>query len=126
MALLPDDEGFLRAKGFAFEILPPVGNDQLLVLRSVRLATGKFDHDQVDVLIKLPPGYPVTVLDMFWVYPRLRNANGSSPPAADTLEAIGDRTWQRFSRHLPGGAWRPGTDSLRTYLPRVLVELTQA
>lgn len=125
MALLATDEAFLVAKSFTFTFLPEGGSDQLLVLREVPLAEGRFDQVRTDVLVKIPPGYPVTPLDMFWVCPALRLADGRTPTAADSHEPHEGRSWQRFSRHLPAGSWRPGIDSLRTFLPRVLAELTQ-
>jgi Prokaryotic E2 family E len=123
--LLPADEAFLRTKGYTFELLAEGGSDQLVMLRGIQLFPGRFDLPATDVLVKLPPGYPATPLDMFWVFPALRYRAGGVPPSADTYESHEGKAWQRFSRHLPGGAWRPGIDSLRTFLPRFLAELTQ-
>jgi len=125
VALLPADEAFLTAKGYTRDLLAEGGPEQLLVLRAVPLAPGRFDQAATDVLVKIPPGYPVTPLDMFWVCPPVRTAAGAIPPAADNYETHEGRTWQRFSRHLAGGAWRPGIDSLRTFLPVALAELVQ-
>lgn len=126
MELPTIDQAFLAAKNFVYEFLPGNASERLLVLRGIRLAPGRYNHEVVDVLVKIPPGYPVTLLDMFWVFPALRYADGRTPQAADTYESHEGRSWQRFSRHLPPGSWRPGIDSLRTFLPRVLAELTQS
>jgi len=63
----------------------------------------------------------MTPWDMFWVSPTIRLRTGTYPPASETFETFLGRTWQRFSRHLP--SWRPGIDSLRSFLPLVLAEL---
>jgi hypothetical protein len=118
------DEDYLNTKGFRWEFLPEAPQ-QLLVLRDVRLADGKFDHDVADILIRIPPGFPMALLDMYWVAPVVRLRGGALPVNADQYETHEGRTWQRFSRHLPGGRWRPGVDSLKTYLPLVLGELCQ-
>ena len=123
MTLPAADAAFLTAKGYTHELLAGVGPEQLLVLRTVPLAPGRFDQPTADVLVKIPPGYPATPLDMFWVCPPLRYPTGATPPAADTYETYGGRNWQRFSRHLNSGAWRLGVDSLRTFLPVILAEL---
>ncbi|MCG3195126.1 MAG: hypothetical protein DIJKHBIC_04396 [Thermoanaerobaculia bacterium] len=123
MALPAADAAFLTAKGYTHELLAGAGPELLLVLRAVPLAPGRFDQPATDVLVKIPPGYPATPLDMFWVCPPLRYPTGATPPAADNYETHEGRSWQRFSRHLAGGAWRPGIDSLRTFLPVVLAEL---
>jgi hypothetical protein len=39
------------------------------------------------------------------------------------METYLGRTWQRFSRHLEAGAWRAGTDSLKSFLSLIISEL---
>jgi Prokaryotic E2 family E len=124
MSLLAEDEARLTEKGFRWELLPEARAEQLLVLRGVTLAAGKYDRAEVDVLVKIPPGYPVASLDMFWVHPELHLANGTCPPSANCFEEHEGRKWQRFSRHLRG--WRPGIDSLDSFLRVALKELVEA
>lgn len=121
MGLLPEDEDLLREKWGRWELLGQAGPEQFLVLRAVKLAPGRFDQPEVDVLVKIPPGYPLAPIDMFWVSPQVRLANGTLPPAADHHETHEGRQWQRFSRHLKG--WRPGVDSLASFLGIALQEL---
>src|SRR5581483_8267120 len=101
------------------------GSDRLLVIRDVRLAAGKYDHEAADVLFRIPAGFPTAVLDMYWVCPVLTLKSGGAPAAATERATHENRLWQRFSRHLPDGRWRPGADSLKTYLPVVFGELCQ-
>ena len=68
-----------------------------------------------DVLLRLPFGFPDTQPDMFWVHPHVL-LNGISPVAASVIEPMHGRAWQRFSRHLPPGVWRPGVDGLQSYV----------
>jgi E2/UBC family protein E len=75
----------------------------------------EFQPARVDVLIKLPPGFPDAAPDMFWVYPPVRTLSGSLPRATSEERLLG-KTWQRFSWHLAAGAWKPGVSDLREFL----------
>ncbi len=68
----------------------------------------------VELLLLIPFGYPDTPLDMFWVAPDVVLHGG--PPAATCNEVHLGRSWQRFSRHLSQGVWRPGVDGIQSYL----------
>lgn len=126
MILPTVDEEYLNAKGLRWEFLEEAaGSDRLLVLRNIRLAPDKYDHDTADILLRIPAGFPTALLDMFWVCPFLTLKGGGIPPAATERATHENRVWQRFSRHLPNGRWRPGVDSLKTYLPLVFGELCQ-
>jgi hypothetical protein len=126
MTIPKADEDYLNMKGLRWEFLAEAaGSDRLLVIRDVPLAPGKYNHETADVLFRIPGGFPTALLDMFWVTPVLSFAGGGTPPAATERATHESRTWQRFSRHLPSGRWRPGVDSLKTYLPVVFGELCQ-
>lgn len=75
----------------------------------------QFQPARVEVLIKLPPGFPDAAPDMFWVYPEVRTVSGSLPRATSEERLLG-KTWQRFSWHLAAGAWKPGISDLRDFL----------
>lgn len=124
MTLPRVDEEYLNAKGLRWELLEEAaGSDGLLVIRDVRLAPGKYDREVADVLFRIPAGFPTALLDMYWVSPILTLKDGSAPAASTVRATHENRVWQRFSRHLPNGRWRPGADSLKTYLPVVFGEL---
>ena len=126
MTLPKVDEDYLNAKGLRWAFLEePAGSDRLLVIRGVTLAPGKYDHEKADVLFRIPAGFPTALLDMYWVYPVLSLTTGGEPAASTVRAAHEGRVWQRFSRHLPDSRWRPGVDSLKTYLPVVFGELCQ-
>lgn len=79
---------------------------------------------EVDLLLRLPAGYPDAAPDMFWVIPSVTLARtGQVPQAATSMEPYLKRTWQRFSRHLSPGVWQAGRDDLRSYLALITRDL---
>ena len=62
------------------------------------------------VLVLIPPGYPVTPPDNFFVDPDLRLANGGMPGNAGPETQAG-KQWLRFSYHVESGDWKPHADS---------------
>ncbi len=85
-----------------------------LVISDYELPAG-FQPGRVEILIKLPPGFPDAAPDMFWVYPAVRTPGGSLPRAT-TEERLLGKSWQRFSWHLSPGSWKPGISDLREFL----------
>jgi hypothetical protein len=114
------DEAYLKARGLDYEV---IGEGQMfsLIIRGYRLPDG-YEPDRVDLLLRLPCGFPDAAPDMFWTHPVVAYGGGAAPPATqDRLEYIG-RTWQRWSRHL-AVAWRPGIDNLQSYLRLIRTDL---
>lgn len=96
-------------------VVHPQGKGHHVVLPCV--PTGEaFTEPAVDVLVKLPPGFPDASPDMFWVYPPLQLRSGGNPRNADQFEEQHGRRWQRFSWHLRPGAWRPGRSTFDDFL----------
>lgn len=85
----------------------------------------RYTPQSADLLIIVPNGYPNTKLDMFWTHPDVSLPNGGVPLRADVHEQHGGRNWQRWSRHIADGKWRPGVDNLRTYMTTVKTELAK-
>jgi hypothetical protein len=78
----------------------------------------------VDLLLRLPQGFPDVPPDMWWMTPAVTYAaTGAEPPLANVREQYLGREWQRWSRHLSDGQWRPGRDSLRTFLRIIRTDL---
>lgn len=113
-----DDYTYLKSRGYEYEVVQEGGWTNL-VIKNYTLPAG-FDHDQVDLLIRLGPEFPDTAPDMFWVDPWIRVAatQAYAPQSESPEQALG-RNWQRFSRHLQPGAWRPGIDSLESWLAAI-------
>lgn len=121
MRLLSSDEQYLKEKGLYFEVLPD-GTNSCVVIKGLPLAPGKYSRECTDVLVCIPQGYNDATLDNFYVEPELKlSATGQHPEAASHFEEHAGKRWQRFSRHVP--IWRPGVDSLRSFMPAVLREL---
>lgn len=76
-----------------------------------------------DLLLRLQPGFPDVPPDMWWFCPAIRRADGGVIQATDVIERHLGRDWQRWSRHLNGGQWRSGVDSLESFLALIRREL---
>lgn len=123
--MLPErDEEYLKSKGFKYT-LTPSGNEIMLVFPDFPVSSPPHNRCNVDLLVRLPPGYPNANPDMFWVVPELRLANGQHPEAASTFETHLGRQWQRFSRHYKGDQWRAGVDGIWTHLNFIQRELSR-
>ena len=85
-----------------------------VVISNYELPAG-FAPNRVELLVKLPPGFPDAAPDMFWVHPEVRAPNGAVPKATSPERLLG-KNWQRFSWHLAPGAWKPGVSELRDFL----------
>ena len=84
------------------------------------------NHAAANLLLRLAPGYPDIPPDMWWFDPALCRADGQPITATQVTEVHLGRTWQRWSRHFIQGQWRPGLDSLESYIALVKRELTNA
>ena len=96
-----------------------------VVLPGFRLPKGLTEPTS-DLLLRLAPGYPDIPPDMWWFSPAVRRIDGRGIPQTDVQEEYLNRIWQRWSRHLPTGAWKPGIDGLEGYLALVRRELRAA
>lgn len=120
--LRPAEEDYLARLGLPYEVTPE-GGMIALVIKGWPVPAG-YEPREVDLLVRLPAGFPDAAPDMYWCDPPVRLAGtGAYPPQADLMEQHLGRQWQRFSRHLPPGAWQPGRDSLESYLALIRTEL---
>ena len=78
---------------------------------------------QSDLLLRLASGYPDIAPDMWWFNPSVVRSDGHAFKQTEVQEHYLGRSWQRWSRHLDAGHWRPGIDNLETYLALVQKEL---
>ena len=110
------DRAYLEDHGLAHEVVSD-GGQVGVVLKNVALPKGKFDHENADLLILLPGGYPDACPDMFYTFPWVRlTGAGRYPRCADVPHMFGGKRWQRWSRH--SQAWRPGIDGIHTMITR--------
>ena len=122
MVLPERDSTFLAERGFEWECVPDNGG-QCVVVKGFDVSGGGFAPVKTDLMIRIPPQYPMAPLDMWYCSPPIRLAGtGQFAQASEVTENHIGRSWQRFSRHL-NGAWRPGIDSLRSFFILIQREL---
>jgi hypothetical protein len=114
------DEAYLQERGLDYEVIPE-GQMFSLIIEGFRLPAG-YQPDVVDLLLRLPGGFPDAAPDMFWTHPVVSYVGGGIPPATTERLNYNGRIWQRWSRHL-ALAWRPGVDNLQTYLRLIRTDL---
>jgi hypothetical protein len=126
--LRAQDQAFLRERGLDWELVPdPVQSQTCLVVKGFRVDGGGFTPARTDLMVRIPSGYPMTPLDMWYCAPPIRlQATGQYAPASDYMESFCGRNWQRFSRHLTQTPWQPGVDSLRSFFIHIQRELQGA
>ena len=62
------------------------------------------------LLVLLPPGYPMTPPDNFYVESGLRLESGVQPASySEPVSQLGQE-WGQFSYHIEAGDWNPATD----------------
>ena len=120
MALLKHDEEYLISLGFEY-IISEDNTGLFLVIKDYKLSP-EYNQSKTNVLIKIPIGYPMVAIDMFFVNPHIRLASTNmNPPATDgVLNSLGTE-WQQFSRHYP---WQPNYN-LKTHIKMVDNVLTR-
>lgn len=118
-ALLDVDEDFLDGLGYPWEtILEPSGR-RWLVVRGYVFPEGYIER-KADVAMEIPNTYPAAQIDMFYVCPPARLASGTEIPRTESVEHIGRRSFQRWSRHRMSSApWNPKTDNVTTHMALV-------
>lgn len=123
MQLPARDEAFLNERGYAWEVVPDGRGGCCLVVKDFDASGGGFSPPKTDLMLRIPPQYPMTPLDMWYCNPPIRvAATGNFAQASEVIENHIGRTWQRFSRHL-NGVWQPGVDSLRSFFVLIQCEL---
>jgi len=120
--LLPEqDTDFLKSKNYEFELLPHNSITHLIIKKFIFPAQ-YYLPSEADLLIEIPAGYPNAPLDMFWINPEIKLANGVAPQQTETRADYHGKSWQRWSRHYVT-PWRSGVDSLRSFVQSIIAEL---
>jgi hypothetical protein len=81
------------------------------IVKRWRLSPG-WSKGETQVLIQIPPGYPVTPPDNFYVDQDLRLGGGQQPGNSTPNVVLIGRQWHCFSYHVEGGDWLPHADPL--------------
>jgi hypothetical protein len=88
-----------------------------------------WSKEHTRLLVLMPPGFPVTPPDNFYVDPELRIAGGGLPGSV-SAESQAGRQWLRFSYHVEGADWSPHAEpekghNLLTFLQGVAKRLSE-
>lgn len=122
--LLPEaDAEYLDSKNYRFSE-KVVGGWIHIIIHDFPLP-GVYSPGTCELLVRLPAGYPNASPDMFWTRPDVRLATGNWPTRADVRESFDGESWQRWSRHFPPNGWRPGIDTLQTFLMTIRQEFAK-
>jgi hypothetical protein len=124
MPLPPLDQQYLSDRQIAHEVVTD-GPMTCVVFQGWRLPSG-LSVTEVEILLRLAPGYPDIAPDMWWVFPEILRSDRTVIPATEVREIYFGRTWQRWSRHFQGGQWQAGTDGLESYLTLIRAEFSIA
>jgi hypothetical protein len=124
MALPPLDEQYLCDRQIGHSVCIDAGM-VCVVVPGWNLPPG-LNVRQVDVMLRLAPGYPDVAPDMWWVSPTLVCADGSVIPATQSHEQHLGRDWQRWSRHFAPGQWQSGIDGLESFFALIQAEFEAA
>lgn len=118
-SLPEEDEALLNASFPSWETVRN-GNKNWLIINHFTSIPSEYGKESVKIALLIPPSYPKTEIDMFYVYPALKLPNREIPATQGTM-TIGPETFQRWSRHrTPQNPWRPDEDNV--YSQIVLVE----
>lgn len=123
--MLPVDDRAYLAEGFPRFIESVEGGMFCVVLPDFPLPE-RLTPIRADLLLRLAPGYPDVPPDMWWFKPGIHRSDGQPIPGTEATEKHLGNHWQRWSRHLQPHEWRPGVDSLRTFLAFVKTNVMSA
>jgi Prokaryotic E2 family E/Multiubiquitin len=117
-ALLEVDEAYLDGLGYAWETRSSDGH-RWLIIRDYPVPDG-YTAKATTMALMIPPTYPQTQIDMFYVYPPLQRVTGGAIPATEATQTIGSRPFQRWSRHRGSVVpWNHQRDNVVTHLALV-------
>lgn len=122
--LPPDDHAYLAERFPRFTETVESGT-LCVVLPEFSLPDG-LTPARADLLLRLDSGYPEVRPDMWWFDPAALRTDGNPIRATQATEQYLGKPWQRWSRHLEPNQWRPGIDSLQTFVALVKKELLSA
>jgi len=127
LPLPEEDRAWLRDQGVVFTEDIDSAAGSVVVFLGFPLPAAKFTIAATDILTKLPPNYPDSGPDMFWVDPpALLAPNGHEARQTQVREQLLGRTWQRWSRHFDASSWRTGIDDIQTVYWRIVTALKEA
>lgn len=112
-SLPSEDAEWLECIGNRYELVQE-GGVLRVVIYGWSVPAG-YEQGEVDLHVRIEPGYPDAQIDMVYFNPPLARTDGRAIGAASN-ESFDGKVWQRWSRHrTPANPWRPGVDMLSTH-----------
>lgn len=109
-----EDEQFLNDYGLPWETV--VDGSPWLLIHDWPTPKG-YTEAKVTAAIRIETGYPDTALDMVYVFPHMKRADGRLIGCADALQPLDGKSFQRWSRHrTPQNPWLPGVDNIGSHI----------
>ncbi|WP_145581924.1 multiubiquitin domain-containing protein [Yersinia vastinensis] len=109
--LLETDEKYLNDMEYRWETCFS-NQSRWLIINDYLLPEG-YNQKSIQLALLIPEGYPISMLDMFYVFPPLKLTNGLEIPATHITAVVDQNTFQGWSRHRP---WDPATDTVISQL----------
>jgi hypothetical protein len=112
--LLGQDVQFLEDYGLPWETI--VDGSQWVLLHDFPVPE-QYNCNCVITAIRMETGYPNAPLDMVYFYPPLERVDGEKIGAADVIQKVDGKDYQRWSRHRSeANPWKPGQDDLFSHI----------
>lgn len=114
---------------YEVDVVTNTGDNHVhVIIRDYPIPSDGYNVDEADVMIRVPPGYPVQAPDWVYVEEGFRTANGELPKKAQTPETnprndAVKEGWVALSWHinkLPSVTWTPYKNDLRWYLTTIV------
>jgi hypothetical protein len=86
-------------------------NLEWVVINQYPLVPG-WNKTETPVLLMIPPGYPATPPDNFYVDPDLRIGQDNTMANATSIATMLDKQWVQFSYHVEASEWKAHPDLL--------------
>lgn len=82
-----------------------------IIFKHFKLPKG-WNREQTEILIIIPPGYPVTPPDNFYVPIGFKLESGAMPQSYSESQTHVGKQWGVFSVHIQKETWSPSSDIL--------------
>lgn len=113
--LSEEDRAFLDEYGCQWETV--IAGSRWVLLHGFSTMHSGYNHQTVTAAIRIETGYPKAALDMAYFCPVIARKDGRPIPAAQAMQAIDDKTFQRWSRHYTTeNPWVIGEHNLGTHI----------
>jgi hypothetical protein len=114
-----EDTAYLDSLGLNWETLKE-SNLEWLIVYNFSVPNG-YTITTVDVAVTISSGYPISALDMAYFSPELKRVDGIGINAANVMQNLDGKSWQRWSRHrTPQNPWQPGSDNISTHFASIV------